>query len=262
MNDDRDPIDRETGIQGPRWHTVHDGYFASRDVARPFIEAVRRAAIEGPPDTIADLGGGTGFVLRELSAGLAPGVRLVNVDLSAKQLAEADAPRVQRLRLAADRVTRRDLGVGDGRLLIIMRSLLHYAGSEGLRPLLAHLARQLVPGEALVHQSACFAREEDARCLNLLYQRMRTEKWYPTVRQLQAELQAAGLAVREVAPAPPLVLTSADLAERYGLAPREVEAIREELANRFGTAAGVFEPGADGFTAWLHYHIFVCRRAA
>jgi hypothetical protein len=45
IHDDRNRFDREAGVQGPRWHSVHEGYFAHAAIARPFVEAVRRAAV-------------------------------------------------------------------------------------------------------------------------------------------------------------------------------------------------------------------------
>ncbi|MCX5649196.1 MAG: hypothetical protein NTX40_08895 [Planctomycetota bacterium] len=68
INDDRNRIDREAGVQGPRWHTVHEGYFADAAIAQPFVEAVRRAVLASKPHVVADLGGGTGFVLCQLRA--------------------------------------------------------------------------------------------------------------------------------------------------------------------------------------------------
>jgi len=196
INDDRNRIDREAGVQGPRWHTVHEGYFADAAIARPFVEAVRRAAIVCRPDVVADLGGGTGFILCRLQAAdLGGDVRLVNVDLSATQLAECDDRHIECLPLSAAHVSRRDLNVGNGRLMLIMRSLLHYFGGEGLRPLLGHLVAQLAAGEMFVHQTACFAERRDADCLNLLYQKMGTDKWYPTLGELRETLEASGLAV-------------------------------------------------------------------
>jgi SAM-dependent methyltransferase len=263
INDDRNRIDREAGVQGPRWHTVHEGYFADAAIAQPFVEAVRRAVLASKPDVVADLGGGTGFVLCQLrAAGLGGAIHLVNVDLSATQLAECDDRHIECLPVSAARVSRRDLNVGNGRLMIIMRSLLHYFGGEGLRPLLRHLAAQLAAGEMLVHQTASFAERRDADCLNLLYQKMGTDKWYPTLGELRKELEAVGLAVCETESAPPLALTSADLAERYHLSGDDVQTVAEELSQRFGPVPAVFSPAADGFTAWLHYHILTCRRTS
>jgi hypothetical protein len=62
----------------------------------------------------------------------------------------------------------------------MMRSVLHYFGKDGLRPVLRHLRAQAKPGEYFIHQTASFERVRDANCLNNLYAMMRTQKWYPT----------------------------------------------------------------------------------
>jgi SAM-dependent methyltransferase len=252
-------IAREAGIQGARWNTLHGGYFSDPAAARPLVEAVLRAAAACAPSAVVDLGGGTGFVLGELLARLpAGGPRLVNVDCSDKQLAECSAGGVERLCRSVTEVTRGDLDVGDGRLMLIMRSLLHYFAREGLRPMLQRLREQMRPGEAFVHQTACFAEARGADCFNLLYRRMKSEKWYPTLAELRGELEAAGWTVREATPAPAAPLTGADLMERYSLSAEETRAIGGELAAKFGPIPGVFSPAPDGLAAWLHYFILTC----
>jgi hypothetical protein len=253
MNDDQQPVRRELGVHGRRWNSLHGGYFADAEVARPLVEAAAAAMAEGRPSVVADLGG--------LLAARCPrpDVRLVNVDVSDRQMAECPDGRIVMLRMSAHEVTREALGVGEGRLLVIMRSVLHYVGRDGLGPLLRRLRSLVRPGEMFVHQTACFQKEREAECLNLLYDRMRTDKWYPTVEALRAELSEAGWEVREVQPAPALPLEAADLAERYGLARDEVAALGTELEHQCGRIPEVFLPRPEGFMAYLHYHIFTCR---
>ena len=116
-------------------------------------------------------------------------------------------------------------------------------------------------GEYFIHQSACFWLGSHRSCLNLLYQRMETGKWYPLVAELEFLLERAGWEVVEVAEAPRLLLDSASLAERYHLTEGKVLEIRDELLATFGPVPHVCEPEEDGFTAWLHYHVFTCRAA-
>jgi len=42
----------------------------------------------------------------------------------------------------------------------------------------------------------------------------------------------------------------------------DVRTVAAELSQRFGPVPAVFSPAADGFTAWLHYHILTCRRTS
>jgi SAM-dependent methyltransferase len=257
---ERQSIAREIGVHGLHWDRVHEGYFSDVTVARPFVEAVERALLSFKPKVVADLGGGTGIILRRLLRVSDPDrMRLVNVDISPPQLAQCHDARIEALRVSAADVTREDLGVDDGRLMLLMRSLLHYFGRDALAPFLRHIRRQLQPGEVFIHQSACFERPRDAECLNRLYQLMRTEKWYPTMAHLTAMLEAADLKVHQACPAPPLALTSSELMERYRLKAEELPSIRDELLGEYGNVPGVFEPSGEGFVARLHYAIFTCQ---
>jgi SAM-dependent methyltransferase len=255
-------IDLEAGIHGPQWDGFHEGYFGDASIAQPLVEIAGRALQAQRPTVVVDLGGGTGAVLRQLlSYDPLGSVRFVNVDISPPQLAQCSDPRIQALDISAARVTREDLRVGNGHLMFIMRSLLHYFGPDGLAPFLQHARSQMRAGEVFIHQSACFERPRDAECLNRLYQLMRTEKWYPTMGHLTAMLEAADLKVHQACPAPPLALASSELMERYRLEAEELPSIRDELLGEYGAVPGVFEPGGEGFVAWLHYVIFTCEAA-
>lgn len=251
---------------------MHGGYFADAAVVAPLVAAISRAAAQHPPAVLADLGGGTGFLLERLAAqGSLDGTAMVNVDLSPRQLEQSRDRRIVQLNRSAAGVTREELyGVRDsevtevthpGGLMLVMRSLLHYFGRDGLEPFLAHLRSQMRSGEVLVQQTACFTEARDAGCLNDLYRLMRTEKWYPTLEELQAALQQCGWSMIDIQPAPPLPLTSADLARRYQLSAADVEMIGRELSGKFGRIVGVFEPAPQGFTAYLHYQIMTCTAA-
>ncbi|MCE5325450.1 MAG: class I SAM-dependent methyltransferase [Planctomycetaceae bacterium] len=263
MTHESESIRREAAVQGAAWQSMHGGYFADAAIAAPLVAAIAQAARHHPPAVLADLGGGTGFVLEQaLAQRCLDGAALINVDLSPRQLEQSRHRRIVQLYRSADAVTRDDLGAGSGRLMLVMRSLLHYFGRQGLRPFLQHVRSQIRTGEILVHQSACFVAARDAECLNDLYRRMRTEKWYPTLDALREALEQTRWQVLDVQAAPPLPLTGADLARRYQLTAGDVETIGRELTDRFGHMDGVFEPGPtpgnNAFTAYLHYHIFTC----
>ena len=254
-------IDRELGIHGPRWRTVHKGYFANPEVAMPLIKTLKNAiALSTPhPAVVVDLGGGTGFVLQELlKHGQYPGVRFINVDISKRQLAMDTDSRILAIRTSVTEVTRDLFETKNRPLLFVMRSVLHYFGYTGLRPFLRHLRAQMEPGEFFVHQTACFEHQIDAQRLNLLYQRMRIDKWYPTAKELKTCLEETGLAVHSIHAVPKLCLTSQDLAERYRLSREEVRGIRAEISQEYGETPAVFVVTPNGFTAYLYYQIFTC----
>lgn len=248
----------ELAVHGPRWSSLFDGYFSNPDTARPLVEAIERAIGATQPDVVADLGGGTGFILEELLRRGLQGTRLVNVDVSPKQLAVCDDDRIDVLQASADRVTRSALQVEDAKLLLIARFVLHYFGRLALDPLLRHLHGQLRPGEYFVHQSTAFQRQQDADLMNYLYARMGTEKWFFTIDELKSRLEDAGFIVREVVPAPRLEMSSVELGERYGLSSEHMASIGREIERLFGRNVEVFAFSGNEFKACLHASIFSC----
>ncbi len=249
----------EQTVHGSPWGRMHGGYFSDPAVAEPLVEAVREICAMVRPGVIVDLGGGTGFLLsrlRELGAsGMA---RLVDLDASVAQLEEARAQRLTAIEGTVGGFRRRDIAVEGESVMWLMRSVLHYAGEEGLGPLLKHVRAQAAEGERWVHQTACFERGEDASCLNELYRRMRTGKWYPTVAGLRSCLERTEWRVEDIRPAAALPLESDELGMRYGIGPDELQTIGRDLAEAFGKPRGVLEGGPVGFRAHLHYRIWIC----
>jgi len=251
-------VSRELGVHGSRWAGIFDGYFSDAAVARPLLDAVERAVEASRPDVLADLGGGTGFLLAELLRRGLRSIRPVVVDLSEKRLAACTDGRIAKLQASLDEVGRRQLLAGGERLLLMSRSTLHYFGLSGIDPLLKHLRDQLLPGEFFVHQSACFARQRDADLMNHLYERMDTGKWFFTKDELLARLEKAGFAVRAAALAPSLEMSSADLGERYDLGPERMAAIGRKIEESFANDLEIFAREKNEFRATLCYCIFTC----
>ncbi len=132
-------------MHGERWRTLHDGYFSDPEVASPFLDAIEKIIDISHPAAIADLGGGIGFILSELLRRRdLSGVRLFNVDNSSKQLSICDNRQIALIHTSAAQVTRHQMQINDGRLLLIARSLLHYFGKSGIRHLLRHIRCQLL----------------------------------------------------------------------------------------------------------------------
>ncbi|NCA81359.1 MAG: hypothetical protein EOM72_01245 [Opitutae bacterium] len=242
---------------------MHGGYFSDPAVAQPLVAAVREVWAGERPSVVVDVGGGTGFLLSQLrETGAGDGGALVNLDGSRLQLSEAEKNGISCVRNSVEAFRRAEVVPAGRTALWLMRSVLHYAGEKGLAPLLRHLRAQAATGEFWVHQTACFEREEDADCLNALYRKMRTGKWYPAVADLRGRLDAAGWRVLVVRPAPALLLDSAELGRRYGLAEADLRRIADEMAAEFGGQNEVFRRGPAGFQADLHYRIFVCAAGA
>jgi hypothetical protein len=255
----KDCIGVEEVVHGRLWNAVHGGYFSDPAVARPLVETAAGVLTKSPADVVVDLGGGTGFLLSQLALhGITAATTMVNVDCSEAQLALTEGRGISRLCTSLADFRRGAIASGNERCFYMMRSVLHYLGEDGLSPMLRHVRDQAEDGESFVHQTASFDNEEDAACLNSLYSRMHTRKWYPTVSELKGRLARAGWRVVSTTAAPPLLLKSDDLARRYALASDEVDRICDAMAADFGERDGLFRLTPSGFQANLHYRIYTC----
>ena len=136
----------EQAVHGASWGRQHGGYFSDPEVARPLVAAVRDVEDAARPERIVDVGGGTGYLLAHLrAAGIGVGAALTVLDDSPPQLAEAAKAGLVCVRGSADAFRRTDVAPAGTRILWLMRSVLHYAGAEGLAPLLRHLRAQAAP---------------------------------------------------------------------------------------------------------------------
>jgi SAM-dependent methyltransferase len=254
--------DNEKILYGRGWNLVHEGYFSDPSVAAPFISAIESAMRSSHPSVVADLGGGTGFIVGILAEReTQKNVTFLDVDYSPEQLAQARDPRISCVACSIPEIRRERLVNGGGTLLACMRSVLHYFGEAGLRPVLRHLRSQMRGGEYLVHQTASFAKERDQEILNRLYEGMDTGKWYPTLDELALALRDEGWEIEAVGMAPSLVLTMPELAQRYGIDREALVYLGREILARYGPAPGTFIPAPDGFTAYLSYNIITCKAA-
>ncbi len=140
-------IDREIGIHGGRWESLHGGYFSDPVIAGIMVEEVIDVIDKAKPSVLADLGGGTGCLLSRLRDGeLSPDLRLVNLDLSPRQLSRAEKPGISTIQASLSGFSRDLVASRGDRLLCIMRSALHYAGKVGLLPALRHIRAQMAGG--------------------------------------------------------------------------------------------------------------------
>ncbi len=252
-------INHEIGIHGRQWDHAHGGYFSDPTVAAVLIEEVRKAIALEKPQVVADLGGGTGYLLEELAKNFPDeSLELVNVDLSDRQL-EVRRPRITPLLCSVSKVKRGEIGEEEKRFLFLMRSVLHYFGREGLLPILKHIRSQMKPGEFFIHQTACSESEKECRCLNALYKEMATNKWYPLTGELSGLLEKTGWQVKSAGPCPSLPVTSEELENRYNFTHRQTLQIREKLIGQFGQIEDIFVPTPTGFRACLRYRIYTCR---
>ncbi|MEO5359520.1 MAG: hypothetical protein H7843_03620 [Nitrospirota bacterium] len=220
-----------------------------------------------PPTTIADLGGGTGFVLKELAARLNTlpihpdrpirPIHLINIDTSSSQLSASAAGQICTIHCPVEDVARETLLSENGTLLFIMRFVLHYFGRDGIENALLHIRRQMRPGECFIHQTACFEATAHAALLNELFRSTGLDKWFPSVHELSGILSASGFTQILIKDMPALPVTSRDFAERYDIDDKKLLEIGQNIRARDGDVPGVFESNGREFTFYLHCRIFI-----
>ena len=210
---------------------------------------------------MVDLGGGTGFILKQLlkQQHFPKRIRLVNVDTSPLQHSENRDKPIINIQTSIDRLTRKQLQPNKNGLMLIARSILHYFGEENLKHILQHIRSILKNGEIFIHQTACFQNIIDAQCLNEIYKLMGTQKWYTTIDSLKSVMDDVGFQVYDIRNASNLQLDSKDLMERYQLNPEQVTAIQKQIEQKYGQKTQIYTCAPHHFTAWLHYNIFSCK---
>jgi SAM-dependent methyltransferase len=255
-------VARETAVHGRRWAGQYSGYFSDPAVAAPFLDIIEESLREKSPDVLVDLGGGTGFILRELiRRGKIPdGLKLYDMDLSRPQLESLADARIRPLQSSFLEFQRAAVAVGPERLMLITRSTLHYAGIMGQKPVLRHIRDQLKPGEIFIHQTGCSASPEEALLVDELLERMHSDKWMPPLDSLVKLCEDAGFRVTRVADVPDLALDEPTLADRYGIKPEEMADIRVKLQDAYKDSPR-WRITPEGFVILQAYKIMVCEAA-
>ena len=254
-----DNVSKELNYHGGKWATAHGSYFSDMVKAAPMLDAAHLTAERCRPEVIADIGGGTGFLLRHLGDhlnGLRP--RLVNVDISNDQLQVCRERGLDTLFCSALDLRREELVRESERLMLISRSVMHYFGREGQDRFLSSLRSVMKEGEMLVQQAACFVSKEEKECMNDIYPMMGVDKFYMTPDELGVAHERNGWRVADVLPASSLDLCSEDLAERYALGDDDLEKLCSTL-RRYGLDRRTFEVGDRRFHGPFTYRIVIAK---
>lgn len=252
-------ISKEKSSHGEAWRSMHGAYFSDPAMARPLLDEIEASFAISRPDAIADIGGGDGFMLLELSERAIPGTaRLVNVDASEDQLEACKGRGLERVCRSAMELERADL-IDRGSLTLISRSVLHYFGREGQPEFLGKMRSLLRPGEVFVHQPACFTTPELVACMNELYPIMGVDKAYYTPSELEEMHHRAGFEVLRSMPGPSLDLRSEDLAARYNMSPESVQRMVDVIRRHGLDRDGTFTMGPGRFRAAFTYRILTLR---
>lgn len=254
-----DIIKREAHVHGKLWEQQGEGYFSDKRMARDYVTAILRVVQSFPPSAIVDLGGGTGFICERLiEAGIAEDIVLIALDASDAQLAMCTHPRITPMRGEIPAFRRSDVVGDDGRLMLICRSVLQYAGVSGQRPWLDHIRSQMQPDEWFVHQSGCADDLAMSSALNVLFERMGVDKWVPHKAALVQLLSEAGFEIAEDFPVPSVKMISEQLAFRYGFPPEALAPIAAELRRRLPDRHDALTCTPTGFVFDFPYRVFCC----
>ncbi|MFA6034445.1 MAG: class I SAM-dependent methyltransferase [Myxococcota bacterium] len=252
-------IDREIHVHGSSWAKQGAGYFSDKGMAAGYVAEIIRVARDARPSTVADLGGGTGFILEQLAeAGIGDRVRLVVIDESVAQLSVC-GPRVVPLQRSILELDRRDLLNCGETLMLISRSVMHYSGFEGQAPWLRHVRSLMKPGEWFVHQPGCADDAEMSAALNSLFDRMGLDKWVPHREELLKMLAGSGFEVTGDLPAPSVGMVSDELVLRYGVPPLRMTEIGEGLRQGCAHRPDFYRATPEGFVFDFPYRIITCR---
>jgi len=253
-------IKREAHVHGKLWGKVASGYFSDKRMARDYVAVILRVARDYIPSVIVDLGGGTGFILEQLvESGLAENVTLVALDESESQLAVCKHPRITSMKGAFQSFRRADIADETGRMMVICRSVLQYAGIFGQKPWLKHVRSQMKPGEWFIHQSGCSGDIEGALELDVLFELMGVDKWVPHKEALVRLLIQAGFEIKDDFPMPPVEMISEELVVRYGVSPETLVRIEADLRRTCANRPDLFKLTPAGFIFNFPYRVFLCK---
>ena len=253
-------IKRETHVHGKPWGKVASGYFSDKRMAGDYVAAIMSVARSSKPSAIVDLGGGTGFIFEQLiEAGLAETIKLVILDESESQLAMCKNPRITPMKGACQSFRRADIMDETGSMMLICRSVLHYAGIFGQKSWLNHVRSQMKPGEWFVHQAGCSDDIEGALELDVLFELMGVDKWVPHKEALVRLLVQAGFEIKDDFPMPPAEMISGELGVRYGVSPETLARIEADLRRTCANRPDLFKITPAGFIFNFPYRVFLCK---
>ena len=253
-------VKREAHVHGKLWAKQASGFFSDPNMAKDYVAAIMRVARDYPPSAIADLGGGTGFILEQLVAtNIAENIKLVNIDESDVQLAMCKHPRIVPMKGAFESFRRADIVSETGKMMVISRSVLQYGGIFKQKPWLDHVRGQMKPGEWFVHQSGCAEDAEGALALDAMFEQMDVGKWVPHKEALVRLLVQAGFGITDAFPVPAVEMVSEELSVRYGVSPDTLARIKADLQRTCSNRPDLVKFSPSGFSFNFPYYVFLCK---
>jgi hypothetical protein len=251
---------REKQAYGSSWAQQAEGYFSAPEMARDYIAAIMHVVSDATPTSIVDLGGGTGFIFEQLiEAGIPENIRLVVIDDSQEQLSQCLHSRIMPLKGGFQSFSRSEVVDESGKLMVISRSVLQYAGFDGQKLWLDHLRGQMLVGEWFVHQSGCTEDLFFSRELNRLFAAMNVDKWVPNYEAFEKLLHNARFEIIESFTVHSVGMASEELIVRYGVSHDNIEKIKVALSSSCVHRPDIVVFPPTGFIFNFPYRVFLCR---
>jgi len=251
---------QEKQAYGSSWAQQADGYFSDPEMARDYLVAIMRVISDATPTSIADLGGGTGFIFEQLiEAGIPENIRLVVIDESEEQLSQCLHSRIMPMKGGFQSFSRSEVVDESGKLMVISRSVLQYAGFKGQKPWLNHVRGQMQSGEWFVHQSGCTEDLFFSQEINRLFEAMNVDKWVPNYEAFENLLHNARFEVIESFTVHSVGMASEELIVRYGVSRDNIEKIKVALRSSCAHRPDIVVFPPTGFIFNFPYRVLLCR---
>lgn len=223
-------LKRDRRVLGKQWAEVYGNYFSDKRNLKAFVKASKIFLKQLPKNyKVLYVCSGTGLLgeyvcnyLRKI--GKKPALTIV--DASLKQLKENKNPHTRKI--VGDALY---LQLGEKFDLVIMRSALHYFPSAKLQvKVLKHIARHLAPRGVFINQCVTLSSEKERDLANKCRPLKMGKRRFLSPADIRPIYTRAGLTVKLIGYAPPIVITSQYHVERYGLLQRDVRQIMRLIA--------------------------------
>jgi len=258
--------EEEKNMHGSKWEKTLNGVFFDSNISSPFINFIINAIDKNIPDVIADIGGGTGFLLDQLIKNgidnIKKDIKLINIDVSKAQVADIINKRIIGYQASATNFTRSFFDKSDDqKITLIMRYVLHYFGSKKIKNALTNIRSQMKEGELLIHHTLCTDTEEDGVVINYFFQNFagiynESHKRIPSFKQIVELLNSSGFITTDIKIAEIELYTQNLLVSRYKITEEDIGKIKEFAKNH---SCRLYRENEKGINLDLPSRFFCCK---
>ncbi len=215
---------------GKNWGKVYGGYFSGKKALNAFVKDIRKILKKLPANCkVLYVCSGTGllgeYICNYLRA-IGKNPSLTIVDVSQEQLKENRNSNTRKINRDV-----RYLQLGEKFDLIIMRSSLHYFPSAELQVrILKQIVKHLKSRGFFVNQCVVFSSMKERNLANHCRPLKMGKRRFLCTADVPILYTKAGLAIKLIGHAPPILITSRHHVERYGLLRSEVSEIIQAIS--------------------------------